>query len=308
MKFKIYVIIVTYNGSKWIDKCFGSLLKSSVPLEIFAIDNSSTDGTPDIIRAKYPNVKVIETGENLGFGKANNIGLKKAIDNEADFVFLLNQDAWIEDEYTISKLVLAAEKNKNYGVISPIHLNGSGDKLDKKFGQYLYNLGGRTYFTDKLRERITSEIIDVEFVNAAGWLITKECLSKVGYFDSLFYHYGEDYNYLQRVHFFSYKVGVLTTSFINHDREGVVNSFHKDSYFLKKIGYKCEWADVNRSFDKISSESENVIKLKREKLFRMFMHFHFNTFFRIKKEIIELEEIRQLCLQSYEQNRLPLKD
>ena len=86
-----YVIVVTYNGSKWIDKCFGSLVNSTIPLQIFAVDNGSSDGTPDIIRSKFPSVQVIENKENLGFGQANNIGIRQAYDAGADYVFLLNR-------------------------------------------------------------------------------------------------------------------------------------------------------------------------------------------------------------------------
>jgi N-acetylglucosaminyl-diphospho-decaprenol L-rhamnosyltransferase len=125
----IYSIVVTYNGSKWLDKCFGSLLNSTVSTKIIAIDNKSTDGTPDEIRLKFPSVEVIETGKNLGFGKANNIGLTRALNENADYVFLLNQDAWVEPD-TIGKLI--STQSSEYAILSPVHLNGQGDALDSK--------------------------------------------------------------------------------------------------------------------------------------------------------------------------------
>jgi len=91
----IYVVIVTYNGMQWIDKCLDSLIHSSIPLNIIIIDNLSTDGTVDFIKHKYPTVELVETGKNLGFGKANNIGITHAVKQNADYVFLLNQDAWV---------------------------------------------------------------------------------------------------------------------------------------------------------------------------------------------------------------------
>ena len=71
----ILVIIVTYNGKAWLDRCISSVLHSRVKADVIVIDNGSSDGTIEHIRDKYPTVKLYESHENLGFGKANNIGL-----------------------------------------------------------------------------------------------------------------------------------------------------------------------------------------------------------------------------------------
>src|SRR5688572_14491270 len=132
----LYSVIVTYNGSKWIEKCLDSLLNSNLPCQVIVIDNGSTDGTLDIINKTYPQVDLVKTQENLGFGKANNIGMKKAYDAGAEYVFLLNQDAWVAQD-TLERLVEAASRYTEYGVVSPIHLNGSGKKLDSNFAHYI---------------------------------------------------------------------------------------------------------------------------------------------------------------------------
>jgi N-acetylglucosaminyl-diphospho-decaprenol L-rhamnosyltransferase len=95
---KICVIVITYNGAKWVEGCFGSLMQSSVPLNIIAVDNASSDNTVALIKNKFAGVALIESGTNLGFGKANNIGLKRAAEDNADFIFLLNQDAFVKPD------------------------------------------------------------------------------------------------------------------------------------------------------------------------------------------------------------------
>ena len=129
---KIITIIVTYNGCIWIDKCIGSLKKSSIQNQIIVIDNFSTDQTINYIKENYPDVLIIQNKNNLGFGKANNIGLNYAIEENADYIFLLNQDAWVEPD-TIKYLVEFQKMNKEFGIVSPIHLNGKGSELDKNF-------------------------------------------------------------------------------------------------------------------------------------------------------------------------------
>ena len=69
----VYAVIVTFNGIKWIDKCFLSLLNSSISIKIIVIDNGSSDMTSEYIKSNFPTIELIETGKNLGFGQANNI-------------------------------------------------------------------------------------------------------------------------------------------------------------------------------------------------------------------------------------------
>src|SRR5215217_5094826 len=128
----IFTIIVTYNGAKWITKCLKSLLDSTVPLKIIVIDNGSKDDTREKIRNGFPEVDLIESVFNMGVCKANNTGIKKAYDLGATHFFLLNQDVWVEPD-TIEKLVVQQQKNPEYGVLSPLHLNGEGNALDFNF-------------------------------------------------------------------------------------------------------------------------------------------------------------------------------
>src|SRR5688572_5815310 len=109
----IYCVVVTFNGIKWVRKCFGSLRNSGYPLKTVAVDNGSTDGTQHEIKSEFPEVELIQSQSNIGFGKGNNVGMRIAIESRADFIFLLNQDAWIEAN-TIETLVNVAEKEDAY--------------------------------------------------------------------------------------------------------------------------------------------------------------------------------------------------
>src|SRR5437879_9159961 len=123
MNQNIYVIIVTYNGMKWIKRCLHDVLLSDVNVRIILVDNGSTDGTPEFIENAYPDLELIKTNTNLGFGQANNIGIKKALRHRADYVFLLNQDGYVETD-TIRKLVEFQLAHPDYGVLSPQQMNG----------------------------------------------------------------------------------------------------------------------------------------------------------------------------------------
>ena len=251
------------HGEYWIEKCLNSLLESSVPLHIIVIDNASTDNTVTIIEQKYFTVELIKSDKNLGFGKGNNIGLRKAIKENADFVFLLNQDAWIEPN-TISKLIETQLKNLEFGILSPFHLNYEKTEIEYYFStiispEHCPNLVNDIYF-DKLKD-----IYEIDFVHAAAWLISKDCLETVGGFDPIFPHYSEDNDYVNRVNYNNFKVGIVPQSLVYHQgsNEGIRNidfNFQLHLNFiilrLKNINYKYRGLLLvyfKTSFDKLTS-------------------------------------------------------
>lgn len=134
---KIYTIIVTYNAMQknWIDCCMKSLKESTIPSIPIIIDNCSTDGTRLHIPSRYPDALWFPQNRNLGFGQANNIGIKYALENDADYVLLLNQDASLEKK----ALQLMLEASDGQSLISPIHLNGDGSRIDDLFHCSLRN-------------------------------------------------------------------------------------------------------------------------------------------------------------------------
>ena len=90
----ISAIIVNHNGRPWIERCLDSLGPSSCDdLEIIVVDNASTDGSLDLVNARYPHVSIVRMAHNVGFAVANNLG---AVCSRGDTLLLLNHDAWLE--------------------------------------------------------------------------------------------------------------------------------------------------------------------------------------------------------------------
>ena len=91
---KVFVIIVTYKGKQWYDRCFSSLRESTIPVRMVVVDNTPGENDAEYIKSHYPEIHLIKTNENLGFGRANNLGMRYALDNGCDYVLLLNQDSF----------------------------------------------------------------------------------------------------------------------------------------------------------------------------------------------------------------------
>lgn len=200
---------------KWYDRCLGSLLDSTIPLNIIVIDNASSDKTTTYIRKNFPSVELFCSRNNLGFGQANNIGMKYAIDNNADYIFLLNQDAWIQPT-TIEHLVSVHQKNKEYGILSCIHLNADKDKILQLNCICNQTVTDTAIFNDLYLGKL-KEIYETKYVNAAAWLLPRSTIQIVGGFDPIFFHYGEDDNYLHRTIFHNLKIGICPHETIVHD-------------------------------------------------------------------------------------------
>lgn len=215
---KVVSIVVTYNAMPWLKDCFDSLINSNIQNHvILAIDNGSSDNTVRELKTNYSNVILIETGKNLGFGKANNIGLKWALQNDADYCFLLNQDAWIEQN-TLAHLIEISQSNPNFGIVSPVHLNRN-NRIDPGFEYYCLQSKNSNFLFDSFCANLSKKIYESEFINAAAWLLTKDCLNKNGGFMPIFPHYGEDLNYCERVLNSGLKIGFTPGITIIHDRD-----------------------------------------------------------------------------------------
>lgn len=221
---KVLVIIVTYNALQWIEKTIESLKASSVPTDIIIIDNCSTDNTNKYIAETYSDITFVQNATNLGFGQANNIGLKHAISLNYDYVYLLNQDAWIKKD-TLEILIHTHQKHPEYGILSPIQVQANEQNMDNNFLKYVAPATiGKSLLND-IYFGNTDEVYEVNDVMAAHWLICKDCLMKVGGFSPAFHHYGEDNNYIDRARYHNFKVGIVPTAIGIHDRENRKDSF-----------------------------------------------------------------------------------
>ena len=241
---KIFVIIVTYKGKRWYDKCFGSLRESTIPVQVVVVDNTPGEEDAEYIKVQYPEVHLIKTNENLGFGRANNIGMRYALDKGSDYVFLLNQDAWIEPD-TIEKLVDVAEQYPEYGIISPIHLNAERTAINMRLGIGNFNRNEQL-LSDMYLNRI-QDIYGTNYVNAAAWLLPTKTLEIVGGFDPVFFQYGEDDNYLNRTIYHGLKIGVCPKTRVIHDHQDSALSNTKNQLRQKQF-LLVDWTNINNPF------------------------------------------------------------
>ena len=284
----VFIIMVTYNGMHWLPKTVSSIPEK---YKIVIIDNCSTDNTIKFINTNYPNVIVIPQKTNLGFGGGNNIGIKYAIKNNANFVFLLNQDAYLYAD-TIDNLIDVSKKNPEFAIISPIHLDSTALNFDWNFSTYL-----KAEDADSLKKILRypdkdfNQVYNTNFVNAAAWLLPKKTLETIGGFDPIFFHYGEDNNYCQRVTYHKLKIAVVSNAYVIHDREYKrlnKNISLEDALKKREKKLKIVWADINNDF---SEKVEIRKKILKKKLLKAFLKIDVRKFKEYKAELKLIDNI-----------------
>lgn len=227
---KIFTIIVTYNGMKWLKRCLDSLRSSTMPTIPVVIDNNSTDGSVSFVKENYPEAIVFQQDKNLGFGQANNIGIRYALENAADFVMLLNQDAYLEKD----ALELMTKECDENSLISPIQMNGDGSAFDFGFKNDTLLKSDSSYLDDLACNNLKARY-KIGETCAACWLLPKKIIEKIGGFNPLFFHYGEDNNYYNRLFFHGIETYIVPKAFVYHDRECNCSYGNEKAFFNKRV-------------------------------------------------------------------------
>lgn len=208
---KLSIVIVNYNVKHFLEQCLNSVLESSkhCESEIFVVDNNSVDGSCAMVKAKFPQVKLIENKKNYGFSYANNQAIKVA---SGEYILLLNPDTVIEEK-TLKSVVDFMDTNSDAGGLGVKMIDGKGRFLpeskrglptpkiafykifglaklfpkSKKFGKY--------HLTYLDKDKI--HIVDV--LSGAFMLLRKSVLDKIGLLDETFFMYGEDIDLSYRI-------------------------------------------------------------------------------------------------------------
>ncbi len=184
----VSVIIVNWNGRKWLEKCLDSLRAQTYRnFEIIFVDNASTDDSVEFVEKNYPEVIVVQSDKNLGFAGGNNLGIRQA---KGDLLLLLNNDTWVENDF-LEKMVFQYMK-LGYDVIAPTEYHYDKKPLE----------GGFVMKIDPFGHPVPTDgaLVSLFYLSGSSLLFSKEIYEETGGLDEDFFMYFEEVDWFWRLH------------------------------------------------------------------------------------------------------------
>ena len=207
----VSVIIVSWNAKQHLQNCLMSLNDPGgrYKREVVVVDNASTDGTVKLVEEQFSEVKLIKNKENLGFARANNIGIRKS---RGRYVCLINSDVILLDN-CIGKLMTFMGSHPSAGLVGPKILNPDGSlqpqcqHFPSIWNHLCQTLGLNKLFPKSgffsepfMKYWAHDETRKVDVINGCFWLVRRKAIEEIGLLDEDFFIYGEDIDWCRRFH------------------------------------------------------------------------------------------------------------
>jgi N-acetylglucosaminyl-diphospho-decaprenol L-rhamnosyltransferase len=253
----VSVVVVTWNALPWLEQC----LESVRGHDVVVVDNGSKDGTVELVRERFPEMRLIEQ-ENKGMGGGNNAGMRAA---DGRYFFLLNSDAWVVDD-SIAQLVAFADAHPEAAVVGPKLLNTDGTLQRSARGEpTLWRLATEYLAIRKLAPhsgRLNplyrgdfdhDRVAEVDWLSGSALLVRREAADAVGLFDEDFFMFSEEVDWMTRFRRAGWKVLFYPDAEVVH----VGGASHGGSMYVENLRGHLRWFAKHRSL----KEAERVRRM-----------------------------------------------
>lgn len=231
----ISVIIVNYNGEKWLKRCLTSLTNQTYRyFEIIFVDNASTDRSVNFVKKYFPKVNIIRNQANLGFAGGNNVGIRQA---KGEYLLILNNDIFCENDF-LEKLVKSFTDCPSASLIQPKIVLMDNPKLLDCAGSFwtdstfLYHHG----YQEKSSLPVFNQSYPVFSLKGAAMLIKRQVFEKTGLFDHDFWCYYEETDYCHRAWLAGFECWYYPKATVYHAVGGTTKK--QDAAFLQFYNFK----------------------------------------------------------------------
>ncbi len=224
---KVSIIIINWNNYNDSKECLRSLAELTYKnIEIIVVDNNSTDGSVQKLLNEQVGYTVIRNSENLGFAAGNNVGIRKAIANNTDYVLILNNDTIVKND-CLEPMVSFLEKNIKVGIVGgKIYFHSNPEVIWTIGGDVKLMRGGSVYYGNNEKDiGQYNEIKELTHISGCMSLIRKEVLKDVGLLSEQYFFRGEEWDFCYRVKKAGYKLYYIPEAIIWHKVSQTVDRF-----------------------------------------------------------------------------------
>lgn len=261
---KIAIVVLNWKQAQLSIETIESILKTEAKnhvFHIFLIDNGSPDTSLKQFHNKFnknKNISILNTGDNLGYVGGNNFGIKAALEQNFDWVLLINNDVLVDKNF-LNQLIDATKKDKNLKILGPKIYFAPGheyhkDRYQKKdLGKVIWSVGGDIDWKNIMGSNAGIDQVDhgqfnqtknnLDFISGCCILIKSDVFTKIGFLDEKYFMYLEDADFCIRAKLSGYKNAYIPTSIIWHINAGSSSSGSElHNYFLTRnrllFGYR----------------------------------------------------------------------
>lgn len=232
MQLLVSVIIVNWNAKDYIEQCIDSILSQTYQnFEIILVDNASSDNSVKIVQQKYPQVKIIQNKENLGFAEANNIGINNS---SGSIIALFNPDAVAEKNWLQRLIDVITHSDDVGGVAGKILYLGDKYGKDAVFCTWSkidpFTANPTNYFDNE-------PISKVDYLSGAAMLVKRDILEKIGALDTDYFLYFEETDLCARMIRAGYDLIYVPTAIVWHAVSPLSNS-EKKIYYMERNRFR----------------------------------------------------------------------
>jgi GT2 family glycosyltransferase len=243
---KIGIMVLNYNGIRWLDPLYRSLRADGYPLaRVYLVDNASDDGSVEKTVSEHPDVTVISLPRNLGYCMAYNLALPYAVADGCEFLVWANNDILLEPG-CLGKLAAACAGRSDIGVAGPAFKAWEGDEPNP------YMTGNHPEAIPAMRAG--SEVpIDVDWVEGSFLMVSRACLKKTGFLDPFLHDYWEEADFCRRARHQGYRVVLVPNAVARHFGGATWNSSSLRGHrqrLLVRNSYIYRLADPRRGFSR----------------------------------------------------------
>jgi GT2 family glycosyltransferase len=232
-------VILNHNGKELAERCLRSVLvETRAQKDVILVDNASTDGSVEHVRARFPDVVVLESGENLGVTGGRNLGFRAAVRRGCEYVLSLDNDSAVAPS-SIDALTRLADSDPRIAVVGP------KTYMDEEGTRVLQCVGGAIHFTENVTRELGAgeldvgqydEQRDVDYFPGSGFMARASIMEELGYLDESYYGYGhEDTDFCFRAKRRGYRIVYVPEAVMWHGGTSTMGGYSPRRKYLEAV-------------------------------------------------------------------------
>lgn len=229
----VYIIILNFNSYEETLRCLESVKNIQYDnFQVVIVDNNSEDNSAEMLKGNDSNYTFLKNESNLGYANGNNVGIKFALDNGAEYICILNNDVEVESKF-LYKLISYLEDNSEVGIAGPCICDYDNRDRVQSMGASinLYTGLAQGKMKDKQYDKMRKTFTEVDYLGGACFVLRRKVVEDIGTIPEMYFLFFEETEFCLKAKKRGYKLICLTESKVYHKRSATISKYKGLSYY-----------------------------------------------------------------------------